>query len=250
MLGTVHGLVLPESALDVNEVDHVAGCARQHGVRFLLTGVRKPRGNFARLMLFVNDSYLPIDQHKHHRWVLDDAQIRQYHLGSQLHPGCRWVESIEIEPRCANLLVGNGWLTLSHVICEDLARTGPAIDLIRSIGPTLVIALLSDGPQIAQRWSARYASVLADDPGSSVLTVTSIGMAERSRPPGQTASRAVALWKDSRTGTLSIDLARESAAVALTLSALRVTEYTADTRSDGGMAACLTLSGVHQIPSP
>ncbi len=250
MLGTVHGLVLPESALAEAEVAAVADAARAEGVRFLLTGVRGRKSNFARLAVLVGSGYPPIDQPKHHRWVLNDSQIRQYHLGSRLHPRFRWAASIEIKPRCANLLVGNGWLTLSHVICEDLARTGPAIDLIRAAGPTLVIALLADGPQLTHRWSARYATILADDPGSSVLTVTSLGMAERSKPSNQAGSRAVALWKDSHTGTLPIELAHGSAAIALTLSALRVTEYTADTRSDGGMAACLTLSGVHQIRIP
>jgi 5-methylcytosine-specific restriction enzyme A len=52
---------------------------------------------------------------------------------------------------------------------------------MRSVGPNLVVALLMDGPQLTARWPARYASVLADDPGSSVLTLTSLGMCLRSR---------------------------------------------------------------------
>ena len=43
--------------------------------------------------------------------------------------------------------------------------------------------LLLDGPQLTSRWAARYASVLADDPGSAVMTLTSYGMVQRSRPP-------------------------------------------------------------------
>ena len=48
--------------------------------------------------------------------------------------------------------------------------------------------------------------MLADDPGSSVLTLTSHGMVERSRPPGRDASRVVALWKDPTRGVREIPL--------------------------------------------
>lgn len=74
------------------------------------------------------------------------------------------------------------------LVCEDLARQDPAADLIRAVGPNLLIALLMDGPQLSGRWPARYASVLAEDPGTSVLTLTSLGMAERSRPIIQSGS--------------------------------------------------------------
>ena len=75
----------------------------------------------------------------------------------------------------------------------------------RSARPLVIVGLL-DGPQLASRWSARYASVLADDPGSSVLTLSSFGMVERSRPEGREASRVIALWKDSTTGVREIPL--------------------------------------------
>ena len=48
--------------------------------------------------------------------------------------------------------------------------------MLRAVGPNLIIALLADGPQIASRWPGRYAAAFADDPGSSVLTLTSAGM--------------------------------------------------------------------------
>jgi hypothetical protein len=48
----------------------------------------------------------------------------------------------------------------------------PGADVMNAIGPNLVIALLMDGPQREHRWPGRYATVLADDPGSAVLTVT------------------------------------------------------------------------------
>jgi hypothetical protein len=67
----------------------------------------------------------------------------------------------------------------SVLICADLARQDPAADLIRAVGPNLLIALLMDGPQLSHRWPARYAAVPAEDPGTSVQTLTSLGMAER-----------------------------------------------------------------------
>ena len=68
------------------------------------------------------------------------------------------------------------------------------------------MAVLLDGPQLTSRWAARYASVLADDPGSAVLTLTSYGMVQRSRPPGHDPSSVVALWKDPERGTREISL--------------------------------------------
>ena len=58
--------------------------------------------------------------------------------------------------------------TLSVLICEDLARYDPVLTVMNAIGPNLVIALLMDGPQLERRWCGRYATALADDPGSSV----------------------------------------------------------------------------------
>ena len=52
---------------------------------------------------------------------------------------------------------------------EDLARLDEVADLVRRIGPSLIIAVLLDGPQLATRWPCRYASIVADDPGSSGL---------------------------------------------------------------------------------
>ena len=43
---------------------------------------------------------------------------------------------------------------------------------MHAIGPNLVFTLLMNGPQLKTRWPARYAKILADDPGSSVLSIT------------------------------------------------------------------------------
>ena len=90
-------------------------------------------------------------------------------------------EHIGIQKRVLYFATLNA-MTWTVLVCEDLARQDPAADLIRAVGPNLLIALLMDGPQLSRRWPARYASVLAEDPGTSVLTLTSLGMAERSRP--------------------------------------------------------------------
>ena len=141
------------------------------------------------------------------------------------------------------------WLVLSVLICEDLARPDPAGDLIRAVGPNLVIALLMDGPQIKERWSARYATTLADDPGSSVLTVTSIGMSLLSRPfAGPSRGRIVALWKDAkRNAPVEIELPDGYDGVVLSLTARWFEEFTADGRSDGKSASHPVLSGVHPV---
>ena len=89
--------------------------------------------------------------------------------------------------RSIQFLELGGGITIVAVVCEDLARLDAVADLLRTVGPTLVLTVLLDGPQLASRWTARYASVLADDPGSAVLTLTSFGMVERSRPGGSAA---------------------------------------------------------------
>jgi hypothetical protein len=73
----------------------------------------------------------------------------------------------------------------------------PCHEIIRSVGPNLVFALLMDGPQLPGRWGARYASSLADDPGCSVLTLTSWGLVNRMNESRKyKPSRTIALWKD------------------------------------------------------
>jgi hypothetical protein len=97
-------------------------------------------------------------------------------------------------------------LVLASLVCEDLAHNDDIAQLIRSVGPTIVVNVLLDGPQLNSRWTARYASVLADDPGSAVLTLTSYGMVERSRPAGRDASRVIALEKDPTRGVREFPL--------------------------------------------
>jgi hypothetical protein len=193
------------------------------------------------------DGYKRWRQDKHHRWRLDEGQILQYHLGASLNPALKWWEGIRVDERRIHFHAFNEWLTLCPLICEDLAQQEPASEVVRAVGPTLVIALLMDGPQLKSRWPARYATVLADDPGSSVLTLTSLGMAQRSRPAGAEATPIVALWKDAKTGLREISLQRDSQAIVLTVCVDWRDEWTADGRECPGTAACVYLSAVEQI---
>jgi hypothetical protein len=121
-------------------------------------------------------------------------------------------------------------ITIVSLVCEDLAENDEVAEVIRAVGPTGVITVLLDGPQLTSRWAARYASVLADDPGSAVLTLTSFGMVQRSRPGDRDASTIVALWKDPERGFREIPLEPGAQAVLLTACGSRATRRTADGR--------------------
>lgn len=245
-VGSISAVILPESAINEQEVD-AAEAALGDRVGFFLAGVRGDRRNYAYLGVRHPSHLARYDQDKHHRWRLDAAQIAQYGLGQSLDARRLWWEPMRVRPREINFVCANPWLCMAPLICEDLARPDPVADVIRAVGPNLVIALLMDGPQLNARWPGRYASVLADDPGSSILTVTSLGMALRSVPPGMTPRRTIALWKDPAEGACEIDLEPGADAVVLTISAEFVEEFTADGRSDHGAAVRLVLTSVQQI---
>ena len=115
------------------------------------------------------------------------------------------------------------------------------------MGPNLVVALLMDGPQLSGRWPAHYATIFADDPGSSVLTFTSLGMTQLSRPPDKPLSRVVGLWKDKFQGFRQIDLPIDASALVLSLTIENGTEWTADGRSDFRESSYLKLNGIHPV---
>lgn len=210
-------------------------------------GVLRDTGGRGRAKQQLAES-LRLIQFKHHRWHLDREQIVNYQLGGCLpvSRGC-W-ENIEL-PRRLLHFVTIDWMTWSVLICEDLARQDPAADLIRAVGPNLLIALLMDGPQLSGRWASRYASVLAEDPGTSVLTLTSLGMAERCRPilrsTGKRAdpSRVIALWRDIDAGEIEIALDAKDDACILSLECRLKEEYSADSRSDGEQSRYPVFAG-------
>jgi hypothetical protein len=254
LVGRIDMIVLPELALDELEFDAVKAWLSERRVS-LLCGIGKPsRGgtpgrNYLALEVPISSwDSIPIQQNKHHRWRLDRSQIVQYGLGGQLDPGRFWWEHSSAEARSVAFVSLLPWLSVCALVCEDLARQEPVARLVRTVGPNLVIALLMDGPQLSSRWSSRYATVLADDPGSSVLTLTSVGMAELSRPPGVTPLRTVGLWKDAKSGAArQIDLPSGAEGIVLNLSRQLDQEWSADGRSDEGMAGYPILGGVHPV---
>jgi len=190
----------------------------------------------------------PIVQSKHHRWKLESSQITQYGLGTILDVNKTWWENMAIARRTLNFIQLADRFVMCTIICEDLARQDPAAGLIRTVGPNLVIALLMDGPQIRTRWPSRYATVLAEDPTSSVLTLTSIGMTNLSRPPWvKCGSRSIGLWKDPNSGAVEINLDNDAAAVVLCLAMNKSSFHTADGRKSRFEANTPVFSGLHQI---
>jgi len=211
--GTVDVVILPESAVEHSEIDGLEALLARHEVTALIAGVREHPaqpgrfpGNWVHIGVSVGGQWMHIRQSKHHRWSLDDAQIRQYHLSGALHPHTRWWEAMEVPRRSVQFVELGDGVTLASLVCEDLAQTDEVASVIRAVGPTIVVTPLLDGPQLTSRWAARYAGVLADDPGSAVLTLTSLGMARRSRPPGHHPSPVVALWKGPRQQAREITL--------------------------------------------
>jgi hypothetical protein len=259
-------VVLPESAIDASEIDDLEALLDRHGVVFLHTGVRERSADPNRLPsnwmhagvnpklqkgaslpgYSAGDGWFHVRQNKHHRWSLDESQINQYHLGSILHPHIRWWEAMEI-PRRALQFIEVAELTIVSLVCEDLAESDSVAELVRSVGPTVVLAGLLDGPQLTSRWAARYASVLADDPGSAVLTVSPLGMVERSRPHDRNASRVVALWKDPYTGVREIVLEPGAHGIVLTVFMDRATRRSADGRWPVDNGTSCSAAAVYQV---
>jgi hypothetical protein len=255
-VGAVDAVVLPEAALASDEVAPLQRTLVAKGVPLLVAGVRRrPRADA------LGASYAHVGggaraaewsappQYKHHRWRVERNQIEQYGLAERLDPGRRWWEAIDIRKRTLTFVTLQDDITLCPLVCEDLARPDPVTDVIREVGPTLVVALLLDGPQLASRWPGRYATVLTDDPGSSVLTLTSLGMAERCRPPQFDVSRAVALWRDPQTGLRELELADGAEAIALVTATAARPGTTADGRRGSVATHDLILHEAIQVSS-
>jgi hypothetical protein len=263
---SVDAVIFPESAVDESEIADLEALLDHHGVIYLQTGVRarSPQpGQFGSNWLHIGVSpglekggllpsspYAPwfhIRQNKHHRWALDEGQIFQYHLGGALHPKVLWWEAMDVPRMELQFLQVGEEVTIVSLVCEDLAQNDDVAEVIRAVGPTIVSTALLDGPQLRSRWAARYASVLADDPGSAVLTLTSFGMAQRSQPAGHDPSPVIALLKDADRGTREISLKPGSHGVLLTLSGERATRRSADGRWPVTTGTHYSAVAVHQI---
>ncbi|MCC5977925.1 MAG: hypothetical protein JJU21_07680 [Salinarimonas sp.] len=258
--GTVHGVVFPEYALNWETYSELVQHIRTDapGVEFIVAGSsgdeEGAKGNFVLTTTFEEAKQerkaLTYSRAKHHRWRLDKAQIKEYGLASALDPHVLWWEDIAIEPRKVGLTAFRKRSIFSTLICEDLARSEPCHSAVRSVGPNLVFVLLMDGPQIANRWSARYATSLADDPGCAVLTLTCKGLIQRVNTMGRRPqNNAVALWKDDVNSVSSLDLPNGAAALLLTLSAESTREATLDGRKTAAAAAWRYHSHVPIFPN-
>jgi hypothetical protein len=251
----IHGIVLPELALTSDQFEAIEKVAVQRRA-ILISGVRDSASKETNGMPVNGCAIQPLGltagrdvgtdantlrrlmrrvQLKHHRWCLDRNQILQYELGGRLPASFDCWERVFIGRRNINFVTLGSWLTICVLICEDLARQDPVTEVIRAVGPNLVFALLMDGPQLRNRWPSRYASVLAEDPGSSVLSLTSLGMSKRSRPSDSASpdrSATIALWRDVAYGEREISLGQGHDACVLSLVCKTEEEFTIDGRGD------------------
>lgn len=246
--GRVHGVILPELALDwatyaafVNSLCKDSHLRKngQH-VEFLVSGSstdwRGRPGNYVLTTTFsMNDKGdIAATSHarsKHHRWKIDGGQITDYALGPSLDPNVIWWEGNELPSREVGLTVFRRGAIFSAMICEDLARSEPCHDPLRAVGPNLVFVLLMDGAQLPGRWASRYATALADDPGSSVLTLTSLGLLERTNATGRyPLTRNISIWKDDTGKTVQIGCPPNAHGIVVTMSGEVAMESTLDGR--------------------
>ncbi len=251
----VHAVVLPELALDGALVERIARRIgkRKKNLELFVSGVLDE----VRTGHFQNSAFTACflrgemthywRQVKHHRWKLDEAQISRYNLGYSLRPDRNWWEQIDVSKRrCAFTVIRPG-ASLATLVCEDLARFDPVLPVINGVGPTLLIALLMDGPQWERRWPGRYATVLADDPGTSVLTLTSLGMINRSTQTGEQPCRQIALWKEAGSNTRELSLPVGEHGLVLSLSMRRQERLSLDKRKFSAETSMFYLSGTRGV---
>lgn len=270
-LGEIHGVIFPEFALNSHFFNTIAEDLRaeftkddpMQGFEFIVAGMsEEPRelgvtmeprkGNFVSLLglqrLARTNKYpekngrhrewsLRGSREKHHRWKLNGRQIERYGLSSKLDPKLSWWEGIPLSRRIIEFFQLRSGTSTTILICEDLARADPVQSVLRAIGPNLVIALLMDGPQRSYRWPGHYAGSLADDPGCSVLTITSYGLIDRSSAFDGSHSRSIGYFKGSYgKEEQELQLPVGAHALALRLVAKERNEHTLDGRGDGGNA--------------
>lgn len=253
----VHGVVLPEMALTETQAIGVARqlARRVPSLELFISGISNGEntgGNAIRNSAYTARLYKGAvlnswRQSKHHRWGLDKNQIVRYHLGAVLDPSKSWWEKINVSNRTCTFSVIRPGASLAVLVCEDLARFDPVMPIVHAVGPNLVIALLMDGPQTDWRWPARYATVLADDPGSSVLTLTSLGMVRRSIMPGESECREIALWKEQGGEAKALKLSPGDHALVVALTMEREQQETMDRRKDNWCTEHISLSAVRGI---
>lgn len=275
----IHAIVLPEAAISPGLfrtlVDRIRSDEIFSSIEFLVAGVSGQAGDFTNefdiqavpptsksmntvgIACFAepeaNEQSDQRDaavffQPKHHRWRLDRSQLDTYDLDIRLAGSEAWWENCSTDLRHLQFVPLRCEGAMVTLLCEDLARIDPCQAVVRAVGPNLVIALLMDGPQLGTRWPARYATVLADDPGCSVLSLTSLGLMKRtSRRRRDADASTIGLWRDSETGTTEIRISPPHQAVVLAIEAHGREEFTLDSRSDGGDAVIFRLNRTIEI---
>jgi hypothetical protein len=260
--GPVQAVVFPELSLNWHLFQMLANMFRREfkSVELFISGsstnCRGDQGNFVLnanfFDFFDEDGSRPLrkamitSRPKHHRWKLDKYQIANYGLEQRLHGKSSWWERIPIPPRELHVHLFREGCAFTTLICEDLARNDPCHESLRSLGPNLVFVLLMDGPQLPERWAARYSTGLSDDPGSSVLTFTSRALLDASHRAEvrkvKEAEKAghkydplpkswnVALWKDDESAAFPIKCSESKQATLLRIFATELDEVTIDGR--------------------
>ena len=249
----IHAIVLPEYALSYPVFHLLQERLRDQfaQLELFVSGLSQDqtlrKGNFVAVSTFgdvienkrrIPTVYTTIRE-KHHRWRLDGSQIRAYGLEGVLNTGIEWWEDIDLMSRRVDFSVFRQTSTLSVMICEDLARVDPCQELLRAVGPNLVFALLMDGPQLPTRWPARYATILSEDPGCSVLTLTSRALMTLQHHNKRQRSkcdedRVIGLWRDDgQPAPVPIICPNDCHGVWLRVFGLQVTDLSFDGRDDG-----------------
>lgn len=153
-VGRIDGVILPEMAVTIEQFRDLRK-ELPHDC-FIVAGVGEGATSDRRATNEVRLSFPPlgeIAQKKHHPWKLNESQVIQYGLGGVLSPFDEWWEFAKTTDRCLSFVALSDDLVLTVLICEDLARPDPVANLVRAVGPNLVIALLMDGPQTKERWA-------------------------------------------------------------------------------------------------
>lgn len=241
----INGIILPELSLNWKTYERLARRLRDRhpDVEFLVAGSSNncagASGNFALATHFFEEGkkrkMASMSRGKHHRWMLNRYQIERYGLQAALphsKDGGYW-EHISLNHREIHVNAFRGSSVFTVMICEDLARSDPVHEPLRAVGPNLVFVLLMDGPQVEQRWAARYSLGLAEDPGSSVLTLTSRALVARANEGYEPQSWSVGIWQDGDGHSPKrIVCPPGTDAIVVSLKGQETTESTLDGRSN------------------
>jgi hypothetical protein len=267
-VGKIDIVIFPEGAMNLSSYKHVYKKLK-NSTDILIAGVIDEADNGKSTKAFVGNaacvSFIHesigselkeeiafFKQNKHHRWKIDREQIKAYSIGDRLDPSFSWWENIALRERAVNFFTFNDDSCFATLVCEDLARIEPCQDVVRAIGPNLLFALLMDGPQIKGRWPERYAMGLSDDPGCSVLTLTSVGLLRRSNVVYSSNRQVIGLWRDPVAGTKELILPDDRKALLLTLNQADRRQRTLDGRltPNDMKDVTWTLTGITPLGTP